>query len=149
MRTSKLIKYYNSLQLNQFKVSKMKFKWFSFSMHKISFQIGLNILNPNYFRTYNFDEVIWHVIRTLLINKNENRYSNTSTKKISHAIRIFEYYSNTYMNIRIPILGFVAILTKNVINTIWRLTLRRMFVQSLKLKFLCNIVDFVVGNKYT
>ena len=80
-------------------------------MHKISFRIGLNILNPNYFRTCNFNEVIWHVIRTLLINKNENRYSDTSTKKISNAIRIFEYYSNTYTNIRIPILGFVAILS--------------------------------------
>ena len=38
---------------------------------------------------------------------------------------------------------------KNAIKAIWRLTLRRMFAQLLKLKLLCKIAAFVVGNKDT
>ena len=45
------------------------------------------------------------------------------------------------------ILG-LFVYAKNVINTIWRLTLRHVLTESLELKFMCENIAFVLNNKY-
>ena len=43
----------------------------------------------------------------------------------------------------------IFVYAKNVINVIWRLTVRRMLAESFEFKFLCKNVAFVVECKYT
>ena len=45
------------------------------------------------------------------------------------------------------ILGFF-VYAQNVINAIWRLTLRPVLTESLELKFLCENIAFVAHNNY-
>ena len=42
----------------------------------------------------------------------------------------------------------IFVYTKNAINVIWRLTLRRMLAESLEMKLLCKSVAFIVGYKF-
>ena len=45
--------------------------------------------------------------------------------------------------------GNFFVYAKNAMNVIWRLTLRRMYAESFKLKLMYNNVAFIVEYKYT
>ena len=45
--------------------------------------------------------------------------------------------------------GIFFVYANNVINVIWRLTLRRMLAESFEFKLLCKKVAFIVEYKYT